>query len=523
MFEWWNRNSQITLVVILAYAVLGILSFPVFYQGYTAYLFVVPLILWAFTKPSKRRFLTAALIAEFLRCFITIIWLRHVTLIGTILVCVALSLLLIPFFLRLRFVFTDYGQQSRWVRLAHLLSLPAIWVIIEWLRIKSWALPWSPLALSQTQYPPLIQNLDTFGVYGISFFVVTVNMLIALWIRSVFRKGLSGIFGRVELWFLLLICMTFTTSSLLKYFQSSEEKPLFKAAIVQPNQPAYLSWNRENMHETLNTAFRLSAEARDLDFDIMFWPEGTLPWAVIGENNIDAEVSMLVRNAIRRPLLMGNHAYIGDRMINGVFHYQADGRRLEPHYEMQVLVPFGQYVPFREYLGFLETVVPFGGDFSPGSQPLVMQVDTGKGLVDIAPIICYEDVFPHVSSEAVKQDVDIFYVATYNVWYGKEAAAYQHAAHSILRAVENRRPFIRCGSGGWSGWIDEKGRMREVVVDDKGSIYHRGVGIVTPVQAAQYKGVTTFYARFGDWWVGVCALFLCMQLIVRLIQRDYGK
>jgi len=62
-------------------------------------------------------------------------------------------------------------------------------------------------------------------------------------------------------------------------------------------------------------------------------------------------------------------------------------------------------------------------------------------------------------------------VLTNNGWFGEGGAAYQHAAHSALRAVENRRPVLRCGNGGWSGWIDEFGNMRFKMQTEQGNIY----------------------------------------------------
>ncbi|MEC8650399.1 MAG: hypothetical protein VXX82_05680, partial [Verrucomicrobiota bacterium] len=83
--------------------------------------------------------------------------------------------------------------------------------------------------------------------------------------------------------------------------------------------------------------------------------------------------------------------------------------------------------------------------------------------------------------------------------------ASQHAAHSVLRAVENRRPVIRCGNGGWSGWIDEYGNIRETLTDADGSIYFRGGGTLTVSQYPDWERRKSHYTIKGDWFILLCS------------------
>jgi apolipoprotein N-acyltransferase len=76
----------------------------------------------------------------------------------------------------------------------------------------------------------------------------------------------------------------------------------------------------------------------------------------------------------------------------------------------------------------------------------------------------------------------------------------------VLRAVETRRPVLRCGNGGWSGWIDEFGVIRGVLTDDRGSIYYRGLKTLPVKRDARWIGRRSFYVEHGDWFVAVCAV-----------------
>ena len=105
-------------------------------------------------------------------------------------------------------------------------------------------------------------------------------------------------------------------------------------------------------------------------------------------------------------------------------------------------------------------------------------------------------------------------MATNNAWYGEEGGASQHAAHSVLRAVENRRPVMRCGNGGWSGWIDAYGTVREVLRDNRDSIYFRGGGTLTVMQDRRWLRRQSYYTRHGNWFIGVSGGFAAVGMLL---------
>jgi apolipoprotein N-acyltransferase len=121
--------------------------------------------------------------------------------------------------------------------------------------------------------------------------------------------------------------------------------------------------------------------------------------------------------------------------------------------------------------------------------------------VVVGPLICYEDVFPELARNSVLAGSDVLAVLTNNGWFGEGGAAVQHAAHSVLRAVETRRPALRCGNGGWSGWIDEFGAVRSTLTDESGRIFFRGTRTVAVTRDARWIGRRSFYVLHGDWFV----------------------
>ena len=188
-------------------------------------------------------------------------------------------------------------------------------------------------------------------------------------------------------------------------------------------------------------------------------------------------------------------------------------------------MPFGEYVPFRPLLGWLNKFVPIGeGDFGRGedSSPLIVPL-RGQPTV-VGPLICFEDVFPHLARHSAIAGATMLTVLTNNGWFGEGGAAYQHAAHSVLRAVETRRPLIRCGNGGWSGWIDEFGAIRNVVTNGEGTIYFRGVRAMNVTRDVRWTERNSFYTEYGDWFVllsaGLLMFAVAILKMAELPERD---
>jgi len=213
---------------------------------------------------------------------------------------------------------------------------------------------------------------------------------------------------------------------------------------------------------------------------------------------------------VQRPLLFGSLAVEPDAdrelWFNGAFVASPAEGVATNYYAKRRLVPFGEFVPFRPLLGWIGKFVPIGGDFTPGfgSAPLVVLLRDQTNI--FGPLICYEDVYPRLARESVLGGAEILAVLTNNGWFGEGGAAFQHAAHSVLRAVENRRPVLRVGNSGWSGWIDEFGVVRAVLTDESNRIYFRGTETLTISRDARWLERRTFYSRHGDWFVFCCLL-----------------
>jgi apolipoprotein N-acyltransferase len=165
------------------------------------------------------------------------------------------------------------------------------------------------------------------------------------------------------------------------------------------------------------------------------------------------------------------------------------------------LVPFGEYVPLKHVLFFVEKMVQAIGDFEAGNDYTVMTIaPRGPGSaneVKLSTAICYEIIFPDLIRRFVDRGAAIITTITNDAWFGRTAAPYQHFSMAVFRAVENRVPVARAANTGVSGFIDAKGRILDTsAIFTEAHLTH----------TLALGGAKTFYTRYGDVFSYLCLL-----------------
>ncbi len=535
-------------------AVLHFCAFPNVNAWWAGLVCLSPLILWAYAKPPRRAFLTLGFLAFFFSWSALLIWLRHVYpgwgWVGVFFLaffnsCFAWVWLWALWWVGRRY---DLSGPAR-LRIFSILGLAAFWVVLEWLR--GWlftGFPWLPLSVSQWVQPAMLQLAQWTGGWGISFVLVFINLCVAGYLRSLYtlvktgdtatkqmRVKMGSMTFRVgfhmELYlgvFALLACVSLMIGMLGKMHAPREL--LFKAGLVQPWAPPDEKWDAELILKNWSTLKALTLSLRAEEPDLYVWPEAATPLAVFGRNSEDmrAAVEELVTE-LDKPLVMGNLVWTQEN-YNGIF-YVSPRHGVSPiFYAKTHLVPFGEYVPFQETFSFIQKISPIEGRFYPGKFLDPLRISVRGQSLNMGALVCYEDIFPQIARALAANGTDFFFVASNNAWYGTEAGATQHAAHAVLRAVETRRPVMRCSNNGWSGWVDEFGyayelrenaggqvSLQSVSGGEKGSVYFRGTGAFNVARSPHYAGKTTFFTRHGAWFVIACGgLVILSALRLRL-------
>lgn len=503
----WMTGCVIPVLVFSLTVSLSVVAFPPIDFAEAAYLFAVPLITWSFYRPSYRIFLGTSAIAGFASWLILIWWLRHVTYLGTVALSGFLTLYLVGWTLVVRMILPRIEGRGFSVRLPVLLGLAGFWVLLEYMRgFLLTGFPWLPLAASQWDRGAVLQIAAYTGYTGVSFILIFFNLGLGVYLRRILTRR------RAEEWYericpefyVALFLLVGTASGLIwsEVFNQRQER-LFSVTVVQPYIEQPSKWDPEKTMDIFRTLEKQTLFANGLGGEVIFWPESVTPLPVKGNHLAREWTEELVRR-IDKPIVMGNIAKEDKFWYNIVCAVTPDEGLIEPYYIKRKLVPFGEYVPFGGFLSFIDKIVPIAGSFRRGEEAVIIPVKIGNSTYRIGALVCYEDIFSRLSRENVKAGADLIFVATNDAWYGEEGGAYQHAAHSVLRAVETRRPFIRCGNSGWSGWIDEYGNVRKVLVVPEKGIYFRGSELFELKRDAKWFRRESFYVMYGDWFISVC-------------------
>ena len=510
----WQRHPQLgwMLAVFFFTALLTCASFPPFDIGEAAYVFALPAILWAYKKPAFRTYAWTVLGAQAFSWTIILGWLHNVTWGGLFLLGPYIGLLIGVWYLAVWWTVPRLLGHQAMIRILGVLGLAALWVMLEW--VRSWlfgGFPWLPLAASQWHRPLVLQIASYAGAGAVSFVLVVFNLGAAAYTHRIFFEGATGLRKRSPEFMVALMLLVFSSFPFLSEILGQQRRKLARVTLVQPAIPQNEKWDRERATEILGIIQKTTFDAAERGTsDLIIWPEAVTPWALKRDPNVALWLESVVKHT-RRPLLLGSISVDGagtddERWFNAAFVVLPGKGVQEPGYAKRKLVQFGEYIPLRPVLGWLSKFVPIGGDFQRGdnARPLTVAVDRAPMRVGV--LICYEDIFPELARASVRSGAEVLTVLTNNGWFGEGGAAYQHAAHSVLRAVETRRPVIRCGNAGWSGWIDEFGYIRATLTDETGTVYFRGAQSLEVTRDLRWRERQSFYTEHGDWFLVLCAV-----------------
>jgi apolipoprotein N-acyltransferase len=527
--SFFDKNPGLVwaLAVFGLTVVLTVLMFPPYNTPEFAYAFAGPALFWAYERPRFKPYALTLFAAQAVAWTILLGWLHHVTWLGLFLLGPFMGAWTGLWYLGAWWVIPRMRGRQAVLRLLAMLGLGGLWVLIEWSR--TWFLggfPWLPLAASQWQRSAVLQIAAWTGAWGVSFILIVFNLGFAAYFHRALRDGLPSLRRRPPEFVLALLILMFATILPLSdtFHRASYVQPLASVAIVQPDIPQSVKWDPASAPAILGVLEKNTLDAAMAYPDVILWPEATTPLPLRGDPQMQAWVESLVNRA-HTPLVLGTIAVEhanqpGEAWYNAACVVDPTAGLQPVYYAKRKLVPFGEYVPLRPLLGWLKKIVPIGDDDDArghAAQPL--SVSLNGRVLTLGPLICYEDVFPNLARENALAGVDAMVVLTNNAWFGEGGAAYQHAAHSVLRAVETRRPVLRCGNAGWSGWIDEFGNVRTVLTNDDGSIYYRGTRGMEVTRDARWIGQQSYYVQHGDWFIAWCAVLALLGLAAVSIGR----
>ena len=492
-----------------ASAVLLRLSFPKFDLWILAWFAFVPLF-FALRKHGGLKVFAISFFSGFLFFVLTVFWLIHVTVPGMFILSFYLGLYWAAFGL-------IYGSlKTRLNFWQRIFFAPCLWVSLEFARSHFLTgFPWALLAYSQTFNLAAIQAADIFGAYGVSFIVVFVNIALFEIIRDYPTKAP---FKVPRLLIPLLILLAWLAYGSYRINEDPQRSCPFKIAIVQGNIPQEIKWV-SSFQDRIFKKYQLLTDIIRLknNPDLIIWPETAFPdYLEFGDN--DAPLKDLAKET-ETPLLVGSIRFKDMRYYNSAILFSPKGAVLGV-YDKIHLVPFGEYIPSRKILRFVERVLPIE-DFTPGTEHEIFSVG---GLrcpgIKLGVLICFEDIFGDLASRLVRRGADFLVNITNDAWFGDTSSPYQHMEASVFRAVENRVFVVRAANTGISCVLDDLGRSLVTV---------KGIGgketFVTGAETSLiYKtGRRGLYTKTGDIFTFACMVYAFIMLMSTAFRRGVKK
>lgn len=371
--------------------------------------------------------------------------------------------------------------------------LASLWVCLEFARAKLLTgFPWCLLGHSQYDCLELIQISGLVGVYGISFLIALSNVVLyVLLFDRPFEK--KGVLKWELILALIMLSLTLTYGHLhLKGIQETEkgQEPV-RTTIVQGNIDQSVKWHPAYQEKTIRAYDRLTRSSLSFAPDLVVWPETAVPFFFQDLSPLSHRIIALQRE-MGADLIFGSPAYRtgpeGTSYLNRAYCLPFDGGEAS-YYDKVHLVPFGEYVPMKKFLPFVQRLVPAAGDFISGKRPAPLK----RPALTLGVLICFESIFPELARQQTRAGARVLVNLTNDAWFGMTSAPHQHLSMAVFRAVENRRPLIRAANTGISAFIDPGGK-----IIDRAGLFTEAVlsHEVKPSPPCQ-----TLYTRYGDLFV----------------------
>lgn len=434
------------------------------------------------------------------------------------------------------------GRRGRAPGARVLLTLPVLWVLVEWARTQGYfAFPWGTLGYAWLDAAPG-QLAEYVGVYGLSLMATAGSALLAWpfadaaagdadgsqvgsarWANaSLATLALVALLG-LAFWQGVTLLPTQSGNALASPRAPASEQADAEGAVVPstqavPKRALLVQGDVDPFARAASAASELEihldltrSAAEAGPFDLVVWPEGAVIGYRLDTGDAGDLRSTITATAPGANFVVGGRAYAGGRGDSYNSLFSLSHSALLDRYDKQYLVPFGERWPLIDQLEGL-----YRGVFRLFGLPLLASTLPGAGpdplattLGPVGAYVCYESVFPQVQRAMVAQGAQVLVLGTNDAWFGVGNGARQHFDMGRMRAIETRRWLLRAGNDGVTAGVDPYGR---VVAE-----LPRGEAGALAVTFELREGTTT-WVRYGGWLPAVLATWLLIWGIFYLIR-----
>jgi apolipoprotein N-acyltransferase len=372
----------------------------------------------------------------------------------------------------------------------------AAWVVLEALRGR-WpfgGFPWADVGVALHDVPAARALASVGGVLLVSFVVVVVNGLVldlGLALREhASRAAIGAVLG-------VAVVVVATVVVDVTRFEPTTTGHLRVALLQGDDQQLPLA---EQVDQPLTEKHLALADRLRGDYDLIVFPESSLDTDPETDPRLRQRLVALAKEHHSAVLVNARTPSVDGRSENTNLLYAPSGR-LAGTYSKQHLVPFGEYVPWRDALSWLPELRQVPYDFEPGHSRTLFHA-AGHPFESV---ICFESAFGPLVRDAVRDGSQFIVVSTNNRSYQRSANSEQHLALGQLRAAETGRAVLQASVSGISA-----------VIEPDGSVHHQTGLFESRIVTASVPTSTgdTLYVRFGDWVVLLSAIAMVVVTVV---------
>jgi apolipoprotein N-acyltransferase len=496
-------------------ALLAVIAFPPFHLLIPSFVALVPLAIWVADQGDGRdipgRVFRGGVWFGVLYFGVLLYWMP--------LALAAFTWWAVPAYLTVVMILALGAGCFTWVlhRLTHhdgiplWVALPVAWTALEWMRAHApggLAFPWLGLGTSLTGYPELVGAAELVGARGITLWLALLNGLVAEVVLA--ARARDG--ARRAVRWAAAFALVLAVPAAWGYWRARTlpVRAVGEVAVVQPNIAARVRLDGARSNDsTVVSLTRLLPDGDEISPDLVVWPEMTF----FGPIETDRSLRERVRAVAERwpaPVVFGG---IGQNVteegrlipMNSAFLADRDGRLTGFRYDKQRLVPLVESVPFRSG-GWMEG----GAGVDSYGRGVDWPLGSTEGGALFGVLICNESIYASHARRYRLAGADFFLSLTNDGWFGREPwytrtpALWQHPAHLVMRAIEQRVGVARAANTGFSLFVDPIGR-----VYGRTELFQA----VVRSETVYTSDVLTVYTRTGD-VAGWTALLLTLGLLL---------
>mgnify|MGYP000957352579 FL=1 len=368
-------------------------------------------------------------------------------------------------------VFARWTQLWRWARgpLVQAFLFALTWAGVDAARSRwPWSgFPWGSVALPQVDSP-----LGHLAPYGGTTLITAVVVFLAVLVRRACAARDAAVVR--EHWFsrpaLALIVAAAFVAPLAVTLPNQAENGMLRVGVVQGDiaLPGAQAYSREgevtdnNVRASLELAS--SPELAQNPIDLAIWGEGSVDRDPVAFPAIGAAVDR-ASVALDAPILIGyTNVNEHDRVKNWLAVWEkGQGVDESARYSKHVPVPFGEFIPFRDFIAsFATEVAQSSRDMEAGDEPPLMTIEARDGRsVPLAVGICFEAAYPLVIGDGVARGGQAIIVPSNNYHFRSSGESAQQGQLLRMRAMEYSRSAVQASTTGHSYVIRPDGSILE--------------------------------------------------------------